>query len=104
MIKRFGSLFAGHIDLPDMGFDATPANERSYSNDKLVTVFDKIDLMCRPVLHIQGIVGIFLVPVITGNFMHFLVQGSAEHDIQLLVSPAQGQYRHALFKCAFRQR
>lgn len=43
MIKRFGSLFAGHIDLPDMGFDATPANERFYSNEKLVTVFEKTD-------------------------------------------------------------
>ena len=47
MIKRFGSLFAGHIDLPDMGFDATPANERFYSNDKLVTVFDKVDAIAK---------------------------------------------------------
>ena len=30
MINRFGSLFAGHIDLDDMGFDATPANDRYY--------------------------------------------------------------------------
>ena len=43
MIKRFGSLFAGHIDLDDMGFDATPANDRFYSNERLATVFDKTD-------------------------------------------------------------
>ena len=43
MIKRFGSLFAGHIDLEDMGFDATPANDRFYSNERLATVFDKTD-------------------------------------------------------------
>ena len=43
MINRFGSLFAGHIDLDDMGFDATPANDRFYSNERLATVFDKTD-------------------------------------------------------------
>ena len=31
MIKRFGSLFAGHIDLGDIGQDATPANDRRYT-------------------------------------------------------------------------
>ena len=45
MIKRFGSLFAGHIDLDDMGQDATPANDRRYSNDELATVFDKTEAM-----------------------------------------------------------
>ncbi len=43
MIDRFGSLFAGHIDLDDMGFDATPANDRFYTNERLATVFDKTD-------------------------------------------------------------
>ncbi|MCY4580864.1 MAG: LLM class flavin-dependent oxidoreductase [Chloroflexi bacterium] len=43
MINRFGSLFAGHIDLDDMGFDATPANDRFYSNERLASVFDKTD-------------------------------------------------------------
>ncbi|MEM7251511.1 MAG: LLM class flavin-dependent oxidoreductase [Pseudomonadota bacterium] len=41
MIKRFGSLFAGHIDLGDMGQDATPANQRRFSNTDLASVFDK---------------------------------------------------------------
>ncbi|MCH9674502.1 MAG: LLM class flavin-dependent oxidoreductase, partial [Gammaproteobacteria bacterium] len=45
MIKRFGSLFAGHIDLGDMGQDATPPNERRYSNAELVTVFDKAEAL-----------------------------------------------------------
>ena len=43
MINKFGSLFAGHIDLDDMGFDATPANDRFYSNERLASVFDKTD-------------------------------------------------------------
>jgi len=41
MIKRFNSLFAGHVDLGDMGEDATPANDRRYSNDHLASIFDK---------------------------------------------------------------
>ena len=46
MIDKFGSLFAGHIDLPDMGFAATAANDRFYSNDELITVFDKTEAIC----------------------------------------------------------
>src|ERR687887_286472 len=41
MITRFGSLFAGHVDLDDLGFDATPANDRWLSDERLATVFDK---------------------------------------------------------------
>ncbi|MGI9333299.1 MAG: LLM class flavin-dependent oxidoreductase, partial [Gammaproteobacteria bacterium] len=41
MIRRFSSLYAGHIDLGDMGKDATPANERRYTNEQLASVFDK---------------------------------------------------------------
>lgn len=45
MIKRFGGLFAGHIDLGDMGQDATPANNRRYCNDELVGAFQKAEDM-----------------------------------------------------------
>ena len=41
MIKRFNSLFAGHVDLGDMGENETPANERRYSNEHLASIFDK---------------------------------------------------------------
>lgn len=47
MIKRFNSLFAGHIDLGDMGQDATPANERRYSNEHLVGIFAKSEALAR---------------------------------------------------------
>ena len=47
MIKRFSSLFAGHIDLGDMGQDATPANERRYSDDQLASVFSKTEAIAR---------------------------------------------------------
>ena len=43
MIKRFSSLFAGHIDFGEgeMGQETTPVNERRYTNDQLAGVFDK---------------------------------------------------------------
>jgi alkanesulfonate monooxygenase SsuD/methylene tetrahydromethanopterin reductase-like flavin-dependent oxidoreductase (luciferase family) len=43
MITKFGTVYAGHVDLGDMGQDATPANERRYSNERLATVFEKTD-------------------------------------------------------------
>ncbi len=43
MITKFGSLFAGHVDFDDMGFDATPVNERRLSDEKLATVLDKAE-------------------------------------------------------------
>ena len=41
MITKFGSLYAGHVDLDDIGFDATPVNDRWLSDQRLATVFDK---------------------------------------------------------------
>ena len=41
MITKFGTLFAGHVDFDDIGFDATPVNDRWLSDERLATVFDK---------------------------------------------------------------
>jgi alkanesulfonate monooxygenase SsuD/methylene tetrahydromethanopterin reductase-like flavin-dependent oxidoreductase (luciferase family) len=41
MITKFGTLFAGHVDYDDLGFDATPVNDRWLSEDHLNTVYDK---------------------------------------------------------------
>ena len=41
MITRFSTVYPGHIDLPDHGQDATPANECRFSNEALAGVFDK---------------------------------------------------------------
>lgn len=43
MISKFTTVYAGHIDMPDLGQDATPANERNYSNRDLASVFDKLE-------------------------------------------------------------
>ena len=47
MITKFSSLYAGHVDLGDMGQDATPANERRYSNEHLMTVFSKTEAIAK---------------------------------------------------------
>jgi alkanesulfonate monooxygenase SsuD/methylene tetrahydromethanopterin reductase-like flavin-dependent oxidoreductase (luciferase family) len=41
MIKTFGSLYAGHVDLDNEGLDGTPVNDRWLPDEQLVTAFDK---------------------------------------------------------------
>ena len=47
MIDKFSTVYAGHVDLGDMGQQATPANERRYSNDHLASVFAKTEAIAR---------------------------------------------------------
>ncbi len=47
MIRHCSTLYAGHIDVGDMGQLATPANERRYSNERLASVFDKAEALAR---------------------------------------------------------
>ena len=41
MITKFGSLYAGNVDLDNIGLEGTPVNERSLSDEHLATVFEK---------------------------------------------------------------
>src|SRR5271166_2796133 len=47
MITKFTTVYAGHVDLPDRGQNATPANERRYSNEHLASVFDKTEAIAK---------------------------------------------------------
>jgi alkanesulfonate monooxygenase SsuD/methylene tetrahydromethanopterin reductase-like flavin-dependent oxidoreductase (luciferase family) len=47
MIRKFVTVYPGHIDLGDMGQMATPANERNYSNDQLASVFEKTEAVAK---------------------------------------------------------
>ncbi len=47
MIKKFGSLFAGHVDMDSVGFEGIAANDRRYSNEHLATVFQKAEVMAQ---------------------------------------------------------
>ncbi len=41
MITKFGSLFAGNVDLEDIGFEGTAVNDRWLPDQHLTTAFDK---------------------------------------------------------------
>lgn len=43
MITKFGSLFAGHVDLDNIGLDGIPVNDRWLPDDQLAGVFDKTE-------------------------------------------------------------
>jgi len=47
MIRKFTTVYPGHIDLPDRGQDATPANDRRYDNDLLASVFAKSEAIAQ---------------------------------------------------------
>ncbi|HXJ77151.1 MAG TPA: LLM class flavin-dependent oxidoreductase [Candidatus Methylomirabilis sp.] len=47
MIKRFGSLFAGHVDLDNEGLDGTPVNDRWLSDEELAGVFPKSEAIAK---------------------------------------------------------
>ena len=47
MITKFSNVYAGHVDLGDMGQLATPANERRYPNEHLATVFAKSEAIAQ---------------------------------------------------------
>jgi len=47
MISKFATVYPGHVDMPDRGQDATPANERRFSNDQLAGVFAKTEAVAR---------------------------------------------------------
>jgi alkanesulfonate monooxygenase SsuD/methylene tetrahydromethanopterin reductase-like flavin-dependent oxidoreductase (luciferase family) len=47
MITKFDSLFAGHVDMENVGYGGTAVNARRFPNTHLVTVFDKAQAMAQ---------------------------------------------------------
>jgi len=47
MITKFVTVYPGHVDFPDHGQDATPANERRFSNEQLAQVFEKTETVAK---------------------------------------------------------
>jgi alkanesulfonate monooxygenase SsuD/methylene tetrahydromethanopterin reductase-like flavin-dependent oxidoreductase (luciferase family) len=45
MITKFDSLFAGHVDIEDVGYGGVPVNDRCFPNEHLARVFDKAQAM-----------------------------------------------------------
>jgi alkanesulfonate monooxygenase SsuD/methylene tetrahydromethanopterin reductase-like flavin-dependent oxidoreductase (luciferase family) len=46
-ISKFDSLFAGHVDIEDVGYGGVPVNSRRYPNEHLASVFDKAQSMAQ---------------------------------------------------------
>src|SRR5919197_4348562 len=47
MITQFDSLFAGHIDMDNVGYGGTAVNDRRFPNEHLATVFGKAQAMAQ---------------------------------------------------------
>jgi alkanesulfonate monooxygenase SsuD/methylene tetrahydromethanopterin reductase-like flavin-dependent oxidoreductase (luciferase family) len=47
MMTKFDSLFAGHVDMDNVGYGGTAVNARRFPNAHLVTVFDKAQAMAQ---------------------------------------------------------
>ena len=47
MITKFTTVYAGHVDLPERGQNASPANDRRYSNEHLASVFAKTEAIAK---------------------------------------------------------
>jgi len=47
MISKFDSLFAGHIDMDNVGYGGIAVNDRRFPNEHLATVFDKAQAMAQ---------------------------------------------------------
>lgn len=47
MLTKFATVYPGHIDLPDHGQNATPANDRRFNNRELAGVFGKAERVAQ---------------------------------------------------------
>ncbi len=47
MISKFDSLYAGHVDMEDVGYGGTAVNDRWFSDEHLATAADKATAMAR---------------------------------------------------------
>ena len=47
MITKFGTLFAGHVDLPEVGYEAPPVNSYWLPNEHLATVYAKTEAIAK---------------------------------------------------------
>ena len=47
MITKFDSLYAGHVDMADIGYGGTAVNDRKFDNDHLMTVYSKAEAIAK---------------------------------------------------------
>ncbi len=47
MITKFDSLYAGHVDMTDIGYGGTAVNDRIFDNEHLMTVYSKAEAIAK---------------------------------------------------------
>ena len=47
MITKFDSLYAGHVDMDNVGYGGIAVNDRLFPNEHLITVFDKTEAITK---------------------------------------------------------
>ena len=47
MITKFDSLYAGHVDMTDVGYGGTAVNDRLFGNDHLASAYDKAENIAK---------------------------------------------------------
>ena len=47
MITKFDTLYAGHVDMTDVGYGGTAVNDRVFPNEHLVTAYDKAEAIAK---------------------------------------------------------
>ena len=47
MITKFDSLYAGHVDMENVGYGGIAVNDRLFPNEHLITVFDKTEAVTK---------------------------------------------------------
>ncbi len=47
MITKFDSLYAGHVDMADIGYGGTAVNDRKFDNNHLMTVYNKAEAIAK---------------------------------------------------------
>ena len=95
MIKKFGTLYAGHVDFEDTGFAATAANDRLLPNEELIKAFDKAEAIAQ-VLDRTGYDTFWLAE------HHFQHEGyECIPNILMLATHLAGRTRNIRFGCGF---
>ncbi|MFQ5962316.1 MAG: LLM class flavin-dependent oxidoreductase, partial [Candidatus Methylomirabilales bacterium] len=46
-MEKFNTLYIGHVDMDSIGLRGTPANDRRFPNEHLITAFDKATAICQ---------------------------------------------------------
>ena len=47
MITKFDSLYAGHVDMDNIGYAGTAVNDRLFDNEHLASVYAKTDAIAK---------------------------------------------------------